>query len=513
MKMRIFTPAIRISLTLVLFTLSILLVADSIFGLSKEDTNALLEKRKTFSETLAVQSTLFIRGDDESTLTEVINVAVENNPDVLSMAILDKHGRIAVLSGEHFNHWIAIEPNTSTISQIQIPIFDNDTRWGTMQIRFRSATISGALSLLNNAFVKLTIFVALIGFLVYSWFIRKTLHYLDPSSLIPDRVKAALDGLTEGVIMINNKGNIVLANQAFSDKTGIEPYDLIGMDTSLLNWFTPDPKDKPKVFPWSHAIHSQFIQRNCPIKLKHGDGQVISFIVNCSPILDGKGKVKGALASFDDVTALEKTNKELTETVNALEDSQIEVAHQNKRLKEIAARDHLTGCLNRRAFFDSINKVYTDALENGRNISCIMTDIDHFKKFNDTYGHAVGDEVIISVAKKLGNVLRPNDLLCRYGGEEFCIMLMDIDIDLATDIAERMRKIVESQAGDAIRTVEGLKVTMSFGISSTKYGAQDPETIINEADHALYDSKEHGRNQVNIWKPNDPAIRLTAAPH
>jgi len=155
--------------------------------------------------------------------------------------------------------------------------------------------------------------------------------------------------------------------------------------------------------------------------------------------------------------------------------------------------------LNRRAFFDAINPEFEAARENNREICCIMADIDHFKNFNDTYGHSVGDDVIKIVAKKLGLVLRTNDLLCRYGGEEFCIMLIDIEMELVTVIAERMRNIIETEAGKSIRSISGLSITMSFGVSSIKLGADKPETLIDEADSALYKSKKLGRNCVTNW--------------
>jgi len=209
--------------------------------------------------------------------------------------------------------------------------------------------------------------------------------------------------------------------------------------------------------------------------------------------------VSGALASFDDITELEATNVKLIQTVQALEETQAEVAQQNKQLKELAARDPMTGCLNRRAFFDAINPEFEAARENNREICCIMADIDHFKNFNDTYGHSVGDDVIKIVAKKLGLVLRTNDLLCRYGGEEFCIMLIDIEMELVTVIAERMRNIIETEAGKSIRSISDLSITMSFGVSSIKLGADKPETLIDEADSALYKSKKLGRNCVTNW--------------
>jgi len=497
--MKLFTPAIRISLVLVLFTLSIILAADALFKLSDEDTDTLLETRKIFCETLAVQSTLLIQQGDEVTLAEIISVTVENNPDVLSVALHDTYGREAILVGDHENYWVDMAPDKSTINQVQIPIFDGEDRWGTLQVRFKLASLFDALNILHNPFVKLILFVAIVGFIVYSWFIRKTLHYLNPSSLIPGRVKTALDGLVEGVLMLDTQGYIVLANKAFSENINIPFEDLIGVEAAQLDWLSTESNSKPNGFPWMYTIEQNKIHSGVNIKYKKDTDTEISLVVHCSPIQDGKGKVSGALASFENVTELEATNKKLIQTVHTLEKTQAEVAAQNIQLKELATRDPMTGCLNRRAFFDLINPEFDTARENNRKICCIMADIDHFKKFNDTYGHSTGDDVIKIVAKKLGLVLRTNDLLCRYGGEEFCIMLIDIEMELATVIAERMRNIIETEAAKSIRSISGISITMSFGVSSIKPGADKPETLIDEADSALYVSKNLGRNCVTNW--------------
>jgi diguanylate cyclase (GGDEF)-like protein len=151
--------------------------------------------------------------------------------------------------------------------------------------------------------------------------------------------------------------------------------------------------------------------------------------------------------------------------------------------------------------------------DNNRSVSCIMADIDHFKSFNDTYGHAVGDQVIQIFTKALSSALRANDFICRYGGEEFCIILIDADKNQSNEIAERMRHIVETKCGAGIRTTAGLKITASFGVTCSNHGASNPTELIEQADTALYKSKEDGRNCVRSWPLNnnsdDPqALRL-----
>lgn len=161
--------------------------------------------------------------------------------------------------------------------------------------------------------------------------------------------------------------------------------------------------------------------------------------------------------------------------------------------------DPSIACLNRRAFMHQAGSEFTRALADGTPLSCIMTAIDKFKNVNDTYGHSVGDEVIRQTARILELGLRPADLLCRYGGEEFCVVLPGLDLAQAAVVAERLREKVQAQAGPGVRSIPGLEVTASFGVSSIDVGATTLAQLIEEADQALYAAKQAGRNIVSTF--------------
>lgn len=122
-----------------------------------------------------------------------------------------------------------------------------------------------------------------------------------------------------------------------------------------------------------------------------------------------------------------------------------------------------------------------------------MADIDHFKRVNDTYGHNVGDEVIKGVAKIIREALRKGDIVARFGGEEFCIILPNVDTDRAMALAETIRARVQGAV------FADVSVTASFGVSSLRFNAKDPKELIAQADTALYESKHNGRNQCTLW--------------
>lgn len=203
--------------------------------------------------------------------------------------------------------------------------------------------------------------------------------------------------------------------------------------------------------------------------------------------------------TFKNITELHKINQKLNLTLDELHHSREELEANNKQLQEMAYRDPLTGCLNRRAFFQQAEDLYLDALQGNRELYCIMADIDFFKSFNDIYGHYVGDQVIQIVAKIFQTCLRPNDLICRYGGEEFCLLLTDLTYEEVSEVCERIRSTIEETANKSIRTAKIKPVTISFGVASINSGANSIENLIDYADSALYISKESGRNQVTHW--------------
>ena len=168
---------------------------------------------------------------------------------------------------------------------------------------------------------------------------------------------------------------------------------------------------------------------------------------------------------------------------------------RNKKLSYLAERDPLTNCYNRRALYRYMDEDFAgDILP--EKYCILMVDIDHFKRINDTYGHDVGDGVICEVASILHNCVREKDIVVRYGGEEYCIVLEGMSVDQAMILAEKIRLKVESSKPNSI------SVTCSLGLTSMKFGANSSSELINQADIALYQSKSLGRNKVTLWDPS-----------
>jgi diguanylate cyclase (GGDEF)-like protein len=197
-------------------------------------------------------------------------------------------------------------------------------------------------------------------------------------------------------------------------------------------------------------------------------------------------------------------------TLAELSAAKDEVQLKNEELKRLATRDPMTGCLNRRAFNEEFAALFQRARVGGQPLSCVMLDIDHFKRVNDSFGHAVGDRVIQEVAKKLHEASRSGDLVCRYGGEEFCVVVPGLEMVQAMAFAERLRLSVERECASALRDIEGLHVTVSLGVDVLTDQVPSPSALIDRADHGLYRAKRSGRNQVCGFAPDATAPQPAA---
>ena len=180
----------------------------------------------------------------------------------------------------------------------------------------------------------------------------------------------------------------------------------------------------------------------------------------------------------------------------ALVRSQLQINRQNRTLALAASTDMLTGVMNRRSFMDAARREFSRVSRYGGGLACIMIDLDHFKRINDMYGHAAGDLALSSIARFISARTREVDLFCRYGGEEFVLLLPGTSLSGARSVAESLRK------GLAAMTLEignrNFSITASFGVAEVDSDIKSMEDLLVCADQGLYLAKSDGRNQVRV---------------
>ena len=267
-------------------------------------------------------------------------------------------------------------------------------RWGTLEIAFEPIYGKGFWAWVKHPIIGTMCFVGVFCLIVYQIYLRRTLRFLNPQSVIPERIQALLNTLTESVVVLDHNERIVLANSAFAKLVCAKSDQLQGKLLSTMNWTLLDEKPDHKEYPWSTAIRNTDSIIGIPLTLLRKVDGSRTLMVNAAPVLGGDGSTRGALVTFDDVTAIEMKNVQLNDVVAMLKESRDKISKQNDQLQLLATRDPLTGCLNRRSLFEQFNLLWGVSEKNDTDIGCIMFDIDKFKSINDTHGHAVGDQVL-----------------------------------------------------------------------------------------------------------------------
>jgi diguanylate cyclase (GGDEF)-like protein/PAS domain S-box-containing protein len=486
--MRRLTPVIRISVGLVGITISILLLVDLV-GLLPEPRDDALENRVRLTEVIAAQMAAW----DASNLTPLraaLAITVQRNEEVLSAGLRSGDGRLLLSAGDH-ERWSPNDEVRSSATHVRVPINRAGREWARLEIRFAELGASqGLTGLLHRPLVRIVGVLGALGFVGYLTLLRRALRHLDPSAVIPTRLQKALNVMVESVLIVAPDGEIVLANSAFAKRAGKPQEALLGARPSDFDWRLKDSDERPARLPWQDAIESGETVTDAELRLVAATGETSTMVVNVAPVLDGWDRPKGAIVTLDDVTQLEHKSKELEKALGELEKSRDEIRLQNEELQVLATIDPLTGVSNRRSFFTRAQEVLQRARADDMPLSVLMIDLDFFKRINDDFGHAAGDEVLCRTAELLREMLGFPERVCRYGGEEFCVELEGYPLEQAMGLAEQLRAKI---AAPAFAT---MPVTASFGVASLSAGAADFAALVNQADEALYRAKRTGRNRV-----------------
>ncbi|MBI5759285.1 MAG: diguanylate cyclase [Planctomycetales bacterium] len=497
---RIYLP-LRLAAGLSSLTLSLLFVAQSL-GIVPDREGAILDGRKSLCESVAIQTAQAAQFQQVGQLKNIFDQIATRNPDLLSLAIRDAQGELLVETGNHSVGWGDVDAarQDSTPTHMRVPIMLEDKLWGTVEMHYQPLRTAGFWTSAKNSVLHLIVFVVGGAFVVYfvylSFILRRTKTRATDS--VPHRVRAALDSLAEGVIILDQDQRIALANAAFAKLSGKAAGDLQGEKVADLPWIATEDEDDDATDGtgaevWSKAAESGDAQHGIIMGYRGGGTRPHTLSMNYTPIVSDDGGVRGTMATFDNLTNVERRNSQLRKMLSRLKRSKEEIRKRNRELQDLATQDPLTGCANRRTLFGDLERLWSAAKRYEYPLSCVMLDIDHFKSVNDRFGHAVGDQVLQHVAATLKTAARDSDLVARYGGEEFCILLPHTDLDSAVQAAEKFRKMIEATS------CAGIKVTVSFGVSSLSLGAKDFREMLEQADKCLYVAKRGGRNRVVAW--------------
>lgn len=310
---------------------------------------------------------------------------------------------------------------------------------------------------------------------------------------------AAIEAAAEGIAITDPGGIIEYVNPALTVITGYKAIELQGQSTRIFN---SGKHDKAFYDELWNTIRSGQVWRGEIIN-RRKDGSLYTELMAIAPVRNDKGETIRFVAIKHDISERKRMETDLKDTNTMLQHQLDEIHRLQEELQELAVRDGLTNLFNRRYLDETLERELSRAKREGYPLSLVMIDIDHFKKLNDTYGHQAGDKVLRELAALLWGNIRTEDVPCRYGGEEFLVLLPRMPLGIALERAESWRKAFE-----ATRMSFGdfqLQSTLSCGLSAYPEHARTPDDLLRCCDDALYAAKRGGRNRSETYQPDGHA--------
>jgi len=344
-----------------------------------------------------------------------------------------------------------------------LPIFVNQEWWGFLGIGNRTD------NQLNTTNIEMLSTVAsIIGSAINN---QRNIHSLEMSSIV-------FEHTMDGVLITNADNRIIHVNDSFVNITGYRPEEVIGKDPKLLKSGIHNRHFYDQM--WDKLTVNGYWQGEITNRKKNGEIYIEWLSLNA--IRNENGETENYIGIFSDVTHQRKD------------------AHDHAYL---ATHDPLTGLSNRLLLNDRLEHAINHAQRFNKCIAVIFCDLDNFKPINDTYGHSTGDEILKSVADTMKSVLRKEDTICRFGGDEFVILVEELkSFDFLETILQKLQHISKN---DFLIEGNQLQVAMSIGASVYPNDSHTPEGLLKCADEAMYRAKHSGKNQIAYYQ-SDPMI-------
>ncbi len=485
--MRRLSVKFRVVLGLAGLTVSIVMLAFYL-GIIPDKDSAVREGRASLAETIAVHSTAMVTTNNFRALATHFNLMVERNADLLSLALRRSDGRSLAATGDHDDRWKSMGGEYSRDTQVRVPIWAGEQKWGQLELRFKALNAGGLQGFVKNPIIRLTLFMGGLCFIVFYFYIGKVLRHLDPSKAIPGRVRSALDTLAGGLLVLDHKEQIVLANKSFAALLEKTPEGLMGIRAGDLPWIGENEKPVPKPDrPWVQALERGETQTNRILRLGLSDGERLTFSINCAPVLGAGEKYAGVLVSFDDVTQLEKKeielrkSKEQAETANQAKSAFLaNMSHEIRTpmtailgFTEILKRGYGRSMQDSRRYLDTI-------YSSGRNLLELINDILDLSKVESgrleiETAPVESHRIIHEVLQILGVKAQEKGLALHFEAES------GLPQKIRTDPA-RFRQIIFNLVGNAIKFTEKGDVTVGCRLEKS---ASDPRLLIEITDTGI----------------------------
>jgi len=494
--MNFLSPKISITMGLVGVMTSLVMLA-FFLNIIPDRNSAVREGRGALAETIAVYSSALVKTAKIQRLRDDLNLLADRNENLLSLALRRESGGVLVATGDHAGRWKAMTGEYSRKSQVIVPIWAGHHKWGQLELRFKPLESGGLRGLLKMPIIQLTVFMGVAGFIIFYCYLAKVLRQLDPSQAIPGRVRAALDTMAEGLLILDRKEQIVLANEAFSTMIDKSADSLLGYRAGELPWLDKAGNKIEKTQrPWVQSVRQGKVQKDSIIRLQLAGAEFRTFKTNCSPVLGDGGNYAGVLVSFDDITELEEKEVELlnskleAEEANKAKSSFLaNMSHEIRTpmnailgFTEILQRGYVK---NEKESLKYLNTIHSS----GKNLLELINDILDLSKVES--GHLEVEKRMVAPYATIHEVLQ---MLTVKANEKGIALAFSADGVLPKEIETdpvRLRQIAFNLIGNSIKFTEAGSVTV---ICRFQESASGPRLIIDITDTGIgmsEDALEH----------------------
>lgn len=434
------------------------------------------QNRVSTAELAAAGSMSALINRDPRSIRQMFEYVRTRDPALLSIGVRRTDGRLMTAAGDHQKLWVAPEDGKPTDTHIVVPLLTQDKRWGQVELLFRPIRRSGILGFFTDERVLFVMSLSLICFAAFYFYLGRMLRQLDPSRAVPARVRNALDTLTESLMLIDARSQIVLANSSFAELMNEKPDNMIGMAAAGFGWHNRSGEAfAPDQLPWAATMKHGNSVRNQPLSITAPDGKTRSFLANCAPIMGDRDTVNGVMVSLDDVTELEEKEialiaaTEHAEQANrAKSDFLANMSHEIRTpmnavlgFTELMRRGKTQSAADADRYLETIHR-------NGKHLLDLINDILDLSKVE------AGEFKVEAIAHPPHQIIQDVIEILRVRADE-----KDVGIAfeatsavpelIATDPA-RLRQILTNLTGNAIKFTEQGEVRITESLAQTPDG-------------------------------------------
>ena len=311
--LRRLSARMHLSLGLAALTIGVLCTA-SLVGLVPDAERMTRQHRAALAETIAISASGLLDEEHPQALSDMLSFVRSRNPQLLSIGVRAPDGTLLVDVEQHGAHWSAGPHERSTDSEVFVPVMQGGESWGQVELRFAPLRAPGWRAYAQDPSLLLAGFVFIACVPMFAIYLRRMLRELDPSRAVPARVRAAYDTLTEGLLVLDRQGIVVLANTSTALMLGVNEARLVGRSPNQFAWSDESGAALDQAaLPWVKALNTRQLQRDVHLHVCSATGTHYALRANCSPILADNGDLQALVISFQDVTELEQRGAALRE--------------------------------------------------------------------------------------------------------------------------------------------------------------------------------------------------------